>query len=84
MHYLNWIWRRIIFLQKLIEEKDEEPSEEIGQIKAPSLSKPLPFSSIFFKPHDVRAVTSAMNDIALYEGLPPMKTPRISRRKRKN
>ena len=45
------------------EEKDEEPSEKIDQIKAPSLSKPLPSSSNFFKPHDVRAaVTSAMKN----------------------
>ena len=55
------------------EEKDEKPSE-IGQNKAPSLAQPLSSKSNFFKPHDFRSVTSAMNDILAKDCAPPHPT----------
>jgi hypothetical protein len=61
------------------EEKDEKPSV-IDLTKAPSLSKPLSGSILnFIKPRDVRAVTSAMNDIFAKDSAPPpIMTPSIS------
>jgi hypothetical protein len=61
------------------EEKDEEPSV-IDLTKAPSLSKPLSSSIFnFIKPHDVHAVTSAMNDIFAKDSAPPpIMTPSVS------
>jgi len=52
------------------EENDEEPSEN-DQVKVPSLSKTLSSNSNFFKPHDVQAVTSAMNEILAKDCAPP-------------
>ena len=61
------------------EEKDEKPSV-IDLTKAPSVSKPLSGSIFnFIKPHDVRAVTSAMNDIFTKDSAPPpIMTPSVS------
>ena len=60
------------------EEKNEKPSE-IEQNKAPSLAQPLSSKSNFFKPHDVRSVNSAMNDILAKDcAPPPILTPSVS------